>query len=222
MKYRAVGFDVDGTLVTNITYCWETFHERFGVSESIRRGLRQKYLKGLITYKEWGSREAAIWEALGIKRDDFVRVIRSMRLVEGAVETLRVLKQAGLFLFILSGTIRLILEQLLPDYGALFDRVAVSDIVFGEAQNPVSFDPGHPLRLERENKLAELDSLCEELGMERSELAFVGDNDNDAGVLGAVGLGIAFCPRSSRARRAADVVIEKPDLRKVIPHILGG
>jgi len=221
VRYRAVGFDVDGTLVQNVGYCWQTFHERFGVSDKVRGILRRRYQEGRITYREWGSREIAIWRALGVTRKDFTKVINSMRLTDGVAESLAVLRRTGHYLFILSGTIRIILEQLLPNYDELFDLVAVSDIHFDEEGRPVSFDPGHPLRNEREDKLLELQSLCRELQMDLSQVAFVGDNDNDAEVLRAAGLGIAFCPQSASARAAADVVVDSADLRSVLPHILG-
>ena len=220
MKYKAVGFDVDGTLIKNIGYCWETFHERFGVADEIRHALKKRYLDGRITYKQWGSKEVAIWRELGVTRADFVKVINSLRLSDGIVDTLQALRQTGHYLFVLSGTVRIILERLLPNYASLFDSVAVSDIIFDEEGRPVDFEPGHPLRDVRENKLLELESLCEELRFELSEVAFVGDNDNDVEILRAVGLGIAFCPRSNRARAAANAVVEAPDLRKVLPHIL--
>ena len=220
MKYKAVGFDVDGTLVENIGYCWETFHERFGVADHIRLVLKKRYFEGRITYNQWGGKEVAIWRELGVTRADFVKVINSMRLSDGIVETLQALRQTGHYLFVLSGTVRIILEQLLPNYASLFDRVVVSDIIFDEAGRPMDFEPGHPLRNVRESKLVELESLCEELGFGLSEIAFVGDNDNDVEILRAVGLGIAFCPRTNRARSAANAVVEAPNLRKVLPHIL--
>ncbi|HUT02497.1 MAG TPA: HAD-IB family phosphatase [bacterium] len=221
MKYKAVGFDVDGTLVKNVCYCWQTFHERFGVSDKVRSILKRRYQEGRITYREWGSKEVAIWRELGVTRKDFTKVINSMRLTDGLAEALAVLRRTGHYLFILSGTIRMVLEQLLPNYDTLFDQVAVSDIHFDEEGRPVGFNPGHPLRNERENKLQELRSLCRELQMDISQVAFVGDNDNDAEVLRAAGLGIAFCPQSTSARAAADVVVDSPDLRNVLPHILG-
>ncbi|MCD6327087.1 HAD-IB family phosphatase [bacterium] len=217
---KAVGFDVDGTLIINIGYCWETFHDRFGVSQKIRKRLKGRYLDGQITYKQWGSKEIAIWRELGVKRDDFIAVIKSLRLVDGAIETLNVLRQTGLYLFILSGTVSIILEEVFPTHASLFDRVAVSHILFDDAGRPVDFDPGHPLRMERENKAAELESLCQETGFAPEQVAFVGDNDNDVGVLRASGLGIAFCPRSKNAACAADAVVEIPDLKYVLPHIL--
>ncbi len=220
MKYRAVGFDVDGTLVQNVGYCWETFHERFGVADEIRNALKRRYLEGRITYKQWGSKEIAIWRELGVTRADFVKVINSLRLSDGVVETLHVLRRTGHYLFILSGTIRIILEQLLPNYASLFDMVTVSDIRFDKEGRPVDFEPGHPLRDVRENKLLELESLCEAEKIGLSQVAFVGDNDNDIEILRAVGLGIAFCPRSDNVRTAADAVVEVPDLRNVLPHIL--
>ena len=221
MKYKAVGFDVDGTLVKNVSYCWQTFHERFGVSDKVRSILRRRYQEGRITYREWGSKEVAVWRELGVTRKDFTKVINSMRLTDGVAEVLAVLRRTGRYLFILSGTIRMVLEQLLPNYDTLFDLVAVSDIHFDEEGRPVGFNPGHPLRNERENKLLELRSLCRGLQMDVSQVAFVGDNENDAEVLRAVGLGIAFCPKSTSVRAAADVVVDSADLRNVLPHILG-
>ncbi|MBN1591819.1 MAG: HAD family phosphatase [Candidatus Coatesbacteria bacterium] len=221
MKYRAVGFDVDGTLIKNIGYCWELFHERFGVADRVRLSLKRQYFEGKITYKEWGSREVAIWRELGVTRADFIKVIGSLCLSDGMHETLELLRQSGHFLFILSGTLRIILERLIPDYESLFDYTAVSNIVFDEEDRPNAFEPGHPLREARESKRSELETLCSERGFALSETAYIGDNDNDLEVLEAVGLGIAFCPRNTRVRSAAKVAIENPDLRKVLPHILG-
>jgi len=221
MRYRAVGFDVDGTLVINIGYCWEAFHERFGVSQKVRSLLRRRYEEGKITYEQWGQTEVGIWREMGVTYSDFVQVIRSFRLVDGAAEALGILRRGGLSLFVLSGTIRLVLELLLPQYRTIFDPVVVSDILFDEDERPVRFVPGQVLGMQRGDKGKELESLCEMMGLSPQEVAFVGDNENDVAALDLAGLGIAFCPRSRKAEEVADVTVKVPDLRAILPHIFG-
>ena len=58
---------------------------------------------------------------------------------------------------------------------------------------------------------------CE--GIDISETVFVGDGENDIAILKEAGLGIAFCPKSNKVREAADVVIEKRDVREILKHL---
>ena len=52
------------------------------------------------------------------------------------------------------------------------------------------------------------------------DCVFVGDYLNDVKVLQEAGLGIAFNCEHDQVKQAADVVIEKKDLREVLKYIL--
>jgi len=221
MKYDAIGFDVDGTLIINIDYCWDAFHERFGVAASIRQKLRHDYMMGEITYTEWGRKDVSIWRKLGISRSDFDRAISEFRLVDGAIETLRTLKKVGLKLFTISGSLDIIVEKVLPDYATLFDYSSFARIIFNQSGVPLDFDPGHPSRLQREDKAVELREVCNRFDVDPEKVAFVGDNDNDVPAVKAAGLGIAFCPKTPRLRNVANATITEPNLRLILPHVLG-
>ena len=50
-KYKLVCFDVDGTLVDNVVYSWELFHNYFDVDMNKREEMKNKYYKLLFNTK---------------------------------------------------------------------------------------------------------------------------------------------------------------------------
>jgi 3-deoxy-D-manno-octulosonate 8-phosphate phosphatase KdsC-like HAD superfamily phosphatase len=52
-----------------------------------------------------------------------------------------------------------------------------------------------------------------------SECVYVGDDVNDVPVFGRVGLSIAFNASKQSVRNAAKVVIDKKDLRQILPFM---
>ena len=55
--------------------------------------------------------------------------------MEGAIETIETLKKAGLKLAIISGSINIILDILLPNYEEIFDDIFLSRLYFDEKGN---------------------------------------------------------------------------------------
>lgn len=60
-----------------------------------------------------------------------------------------------------------------------------------------------------EDKLATLETLCAELGVEMSEAAHIGDDINDVALLEAVGCPIAVADAQPEAWAAADIITER-------------
>jgi phosphoserine phosphatase len=50
-------------------------------------------------------------------------------------------------------------------------------------------------------------------------VVFVGDGFNDEHLIGKVGLFVAFVPFDMVLQENADVKIEEPDLRKILPYV---
>lgn len=61
--------------------------------------------------------------------------------------------------------------------------------------------------------------LCSIMGVECSEVAFIGDSDMDAEAFKVVGLGVAVANATERARRAAALVTREPSGRGVAEFI---
>jgi len=217
MKYKMVCFDVDGTLVDNVAYSWEIFHKAFGTDAKRREKAREDYFAKKISYEEWARHDILMWQEKNMRRKDMVKAMGNLRLMNGAVDTLKTLKKNGLKLAIISGSINVILETLLPNYGEFFDYVFLNKIIFdgkgfiADVQ-PTSFDIEH--------KATALKNIVEKENIKPEECVFVGDHFNDIDVMQASGLGIAFDPKDENLKKIADVIITKKDLREILKHII--
>src|SRR3989338_391229 len=108
-KYKLVCFDVDGTLIDNLKFSWQVFHDYFQTDRHRREDSKKKFLSGEITYLQWADHDINLWKEKNAKKGDFFRAISHLKLMEGAIETLNELKRKGLKLAVISGSLNIIL-----------------------------------------------------------------------------------------------------------------
>src|SRR3989344_4698415 len=215
--YKMVCFDVDGTLVDNVTFSWQVFHDYFQTDRNRREKAKNKIFNGEITYLQWAEHDINLWKEKNAKKDDFFKAIGHLRLMEGAMDTLKELKRNGIKLAIISGSLNLLLEKFIPDYNDFFDDVFLSRIYFDEA--------GHISKVEAtefdmDAKALALKKIAEREKLSLKECVFVGDYLNDIKIIQEAGLGIAFNCNYDEVKKAADVVIDKKDLREILRYVL--
>jgi phosphoserine phosphatase SerB len=214
---RLIVFDVDGTLIDNIEFIWVTLHDFFGLQNDPER-IRAKddFLSGKITYQQWAGRDIEILKRHGANRETMLEAVGKAKLMRGAIETLKELKETGIKTAIISGSIDFLLEKLIPDYDEFFDHVFM---------NRISFDRKGEIKGIRateyylENKKTGFLEICEKEGIDPEEAMFVGDHDNDVHVAEAAGFTIAFNSKSEKLNETANVVIKKKDLREILKYL---
>ena len=216
-KYKLVCFDVDGTLIDNVKFSWNIFHDYFKVDMERRESARNDFFNGKISYLQWAQHDINMWREKGAKKQDFLKAIEHLRLMNGAIETLQELKKNNMKLAIISGSINILLEKFIPNYDEFFDDVFLSKIYFDEKGNIAKIEP---TEFDIEKKADALRKIAERENIKLTECVFVGDYLNDLKVIQEAGLGIAFNCRHDELRKVADVVIEKKDLREVLRYIL--
>ena len=93
------------------------------------------------------------------------------------------------------------------------NTIHIADGLFtGEGE--IAVPPGSKARVFAET--------VEALGVEAEDVVAVGDSPGDIDMFQVAGLGVAFCPVNAQTARAADVIIDTADMRRLVPLVLGG
>ncbi|MDI7267591.1 MAG: HAD family phosphatase [Myxococcota bacterium] len=216
-RYPLVCFDLDGTLVSGMTYVWTAMHQRFGTDAVARQEAKEAFFAGRIAYEDWFDNDIELLRAAGATRALLLDLFRGMPLVPGSRETLAALRAAGVRIAVLSGSVDLLLETALP--GERFDHVLINRLRF-DADGRLAGGSATPFDVDRKGE--GIRELCRREGIGEDRCAFVGDNENDLSAAHAAGFSVAFDCKSERLARAASVVVPGGDLRAVLPYVLDG
>jgi phosphoserine phosphatase len=209
-------FDVDGTLVRHPSgmVIWEVLNVRYGVATDVMARRYRMYLQGEITYDQWVALDVGDWIKAGATRDSILESVAEFHLVEDARETIDELKRRGFRLAVISGTLDIVLDNLLPAHP--FDDVYTNKIFFDGRGNLASWSA---TPFDGRGKPDALREVARKHGIELSRSAFVGDGDNDVPLLGVVGRFVAYHPRSEKLIAGADHVIKTGGLRQILDLI---
>jgi phosphoserine phosphatase len=192
---------------------WEVLNERFTGKPDCNLERYALYRAGKLTYPEWVALDIGGWRDAGARRDDLFAAFAQLELVPGTRETLRALAEVGHRLVVISGTLDVFLESLLPERP--FDEVYTTKIGFDDSGQISGW---HATPYDMQGKAEILRTIAAREGIPLSRCAFIGDSSNDVWIAREAGLGIAFNPKSTELEEAADVVLRSDDLRVILPH----
>jgi phosphoserine phosphatase len=212
LRFPLVCFDLDGTLVDDTIFIWKTLHERFATDVAARGRARDDFFSARISYARWFETDLELLDRAGATRTAILRVLDELRPMAGARETLDELRGRGHRLAVISGSLDIVLDRILPEQR--FDHVLINRIAF-DADGRIQ--GGTPTPYDLENKAAGLRELCRREGIEVSQSAFVGDNVNDLWIAREAGRSIAFNCKSEELRRACGAEVREKDLRGILP-----
>jgi len=199
-----VAFDVDGTLINSDDgrVVWQLLNERYDPELGNAKRFKA-YMRKEITYPQWVDLDVGTWVEADARRDDIAAVItRHLRLVPGAAETIQALAGRGYRLAVISGTIDLTLELLLPEHP--FEQVFTNKIWFHDDGRIAGWEA---TPFDMDGKADALISLARSMDIPLRRTVYVGDNFNDVQVMDAAGLAVAFEPKGPEVEQAADRVL---------------
>ncbi len=212
--YPLVIFDRDGVLTNHIS-SWMYVHTYFDVDNE--QGY-ENYKAGKIDDLEFMSSDIRLWKQKkpDITLEDVRGILDEIPLMPGTREVFSVLKEKGIKTAIISGGIDPLADRLAEEFGIQWVKcngleTDGNGCLTGEGIRRVSLH----------SKAEAVVEIADKTGVEVDRIAAIGDTRIDAGMLKMCGLGIAFDPKDEITRNSADIVIEKLDLREILPYIVG-
>jgi len=202
-----ISFDLEGTLVSGELF--PALGERLGYGSGLG-ALTRAAMEGCLPFEEALEQRTSLIR--GASLNSVKGIADSLPLVRGAAETVRAVVEMGYTPAILTGGFDILALRAAGELGVhhvLCNRFRVSDGKVDGVASPM---------VTAHTKADYMMKLCDALGAPLEGCVAVGDGANDIPMLMAAGLGIAF-NAGERVREAAQISVDGPDLRKILPHI---
>ncbi len=187
---KAVVFDVDGTLIEQIS--WMTLNMKLGVPREYDLQLFNQYDRGEITYQEWiDVLVSFIKNSRGpVGQDEIETILRQYTLARNANAVCLQLQRRGYNIGIISAGIDFVVQSVAADIGASPEFCfSNSTFHYDESRN---LERVQARGEDGATKLADLEQLCGIWGIDLSECVYVGDGNADKALFEATGLGVTF------------------------------
>ena len=220
-KTRAVVFDFDGTLTEGHTIktTWESLWIELGYDVEECRALHRKFDSKLITHKEWCRLTAEKF----LKRNLHIRTLNEIsskiKLMDGCEETFKALKASNIKIFIVSGSILCIIQNVLRGLTMYVDSIKANDFTFtvdGVFSDIIgtSYD--------FEGKAQFISELAELLKISTADILFVGNSYNDKFVYASGARTLCINPKNTDPSDRViwnDCILDCTNLKQILPFV---
>ncbi len=176
---KAIVFDFDGTITYKSENIWNLIWKKMGFDTkkgSICDELYQKYRAGVLSYQKWCDITCELFRERGLSRENMFEESSKINIIPGFKETIYSLKEQGIKLYILSGSITDCINSVLGEDAKNFDKIIANNFVFDENGiiKKINTSP-----YDYQGKALYIKKLIKKLGVNPSEVCFVGNGDND-------------------------------------------
>jgi HAD superfamily phosphoserine phosphatase-like hydrolase len=175
---KVVAFDFDGTLTKEADNrtSWEKIWVSLGYEVADCDDLHRRYVRKELTHQQWCDLTKDKFRARVFSEAKLAEIAKDSHLVEGIRETLLELKNRGILLYVLSGSIKQIIKLVLGDLYDLFDDVKANEIEFDQ-RGLIKHIIG--TRYDFRGKAEFLTSIIEEQSLSPLDVLFIGNSSND-------------------------------------------
>ncbi|MGZ7158900.1 MAG: phosphoserine phosphatase SerB [Methanobacterium sp.] len=202
---KLIAFDLDNVLIDGEAI--DEIGKLAGTQNEIAE-ITEKAMEGELDFEDAIKERATLLKGTSV--EDIKKVIQDIPLMEGAKEAITELKKRGYKIATITGSFEVVAsrmkDELDLDYAYSNSLLQKDGVLTGEVSGPII----NGSKVEVLNDIIKMENISPE------ECAAVGDGANDISMLEMVKLGIAFNAKQI-LRDIADVVIEKRDLRELLP-----
>ncbi|MBN1871282.1 MAG: HAD-IB family phosphatase [Candidatus Omnitrophica bacterium] len=210
-RYKAVVFDIDGTIVKHIS-SWRYIHERLKLWDALACRYQELFLAGKISYKKFCDLDASHWKGLPDRR--LRRLFRSAAYAKNAKKCIGRLKDMGFKLIAVSTGLQYmgerVKEELRFDYVVYNKLLSRSGVLTGKVM--INISHGGKARILRK--------ILRRLRLKPGEVISVGDSAGDIPLAQLSGYSIAFNSSDRRYSRIVDYDCKTGDFKEVFDKIV--
>lgn len=175
---RAVVFDFDGTLTkTKVRTTWESMWEMLGYDVQECRDLHKQFDKGDISHQEWCDITAEKFIERKLTRHQVLELAKKIKLIAGCKMTLQELKDRNIMLYIVSGSIKDIIESVLGNAHGFFTEIQANEFIFDTQTSVLNKIIG--TKYDFKGKADYINYIANRLGIAPSDILFIGNSNND-------------------------------------------
>jgi len=172
-------FDFDGTLTYNSPSVWKSLWLELGFTtekDSCYTIFYEKYLNKELNYQEWCDLVCESYQNKNMRREIINVVSQKIKLIKGLTHTIKVLKENGYSLHIVSGGIVEIIENVLGDNVQFFDSINANKIIFDDEGKLFKIDG---TQYDFAGKAKFVEEYMKRTNTSPEEIVFLGNSDND-------------------------------------------
>ncbi len=203
-KLGLAAFDLDGTLVA-VPSPYGYVHRALGVQAKAAE-IKALYLRGDLTYLEWGQAEIGLWRDLPVAR--LQQIVRSIPYWPGAYDFVRRLKSAGVVVALVSAGFDVHVKRCATELEvdvAYCNRLGVANgRLTGE----------YFVEVDSHNKGSLLRELQVRFGLSRTQTLAAGDTLHDTQMFPDAAISVAVAPLEDGVAEAADLLLADGDWSK--------
>lgn len=177
---KAIVFDFDGTLTKHqntLHSTWERIWLKLGYTLDDCSLLHKQYSLKKITHQQWCDITCDKFKLKGMTRNTLTEVSSEMSMIDGVIPTLKQLKKNNLHLYIASGSIRDVIEDVIgKDNIYLFEEIKANHMEFnklGELRRIIG------TKYDFQGKAEFVRKIALQLDINPCNILFVGNSNND-------------------------------------------
>jgi phosphoserine phosphatase len=208
MTFKAVAFDLDGTLVTEKSSWW-TLHKFFGTYKQSVQNMKS-YEQGEITYDEFMKLDIGLWKPrprISTIKDILLNYTPTLN----SKLVTKILKGKGYLLFIVTTAPDILANAVARELN--ISHVASNGFIF---DNKGYLTQNIVFNVDLMKKEIAFKKLLSKLGVKCEECVAVGDSKYDKSFLNAAGLGVAFNPDKILRKEAKMIITDMKELLDLI------
>lgn len=190
--FKMLAIDLDGTLLKldGAIYSWAILWRELGYSEEFRKAGHNMYRRRILTYPTWCDYCLNFFRYKQLTRHQIIKFAKdNMKLQPDAIKLLRLARESGMRVSLVSGGIDTVLDYFIPSKLFAFDDVHINRFRYDKDNELMAIEP---TAYDFDGKREIVEGIARSRGIDLADVVYVGDALNDASLCGKVGLTIAM------------------------------